>query len=265
MATNYGILNLSFFRLTLFLLLQVKNEVIKVLFQFNHPELFDVEEEDKSGSDDDESNTLGSLTDGGSIEGFSEGLPQLGPDNGAMEKFSEKNKIAKEEELNRNRRASQGLSNLPQLKMYSEKDTKAAAHEAERRKDRGEGKGDKNETSTQFDEDGLAAVPSGAAPGGSEVFDQHSSIMTVEPTLKNDIAICKREAFICNEQYLTVCRHFKKGTCAKTNCPKAHPGLRDDAELYPIEGKGKRGMFFVKVCFEALIMGFCKEGNNCQR
>lgn len=62
------------------------------------------------------------------------------------------------------------------------------------------------------------------------------------------------------EQKLLVCVRYMKGLCTKTTCPRAHPGVRDRAEIFymRIPGSAKK-IQYCKVCPE------CIPVNNCQR
>eukprot|EP00636_Phaeomonas_parva_P016807 CAMPEP_0118875172 /NCGR_PEP_ID=MMETSP1163-20130328/16333_1 /TAXON_ID=124430 /ORGANISM="Phaeomonas parva, Strain CCMP2877" /LENGTH=1131 /DNA_ID=CAMNT_0006810633 /DNA_START=77 /DNA_END=3472 /DNA_ORIENTATION=+ len=50
---------------------------------------------------------------------------------------------------------------------------------------------------------------------------------------------------------LRVCPKYLKGKCNSTVCHRAHPKVRDDADMKTVPGKGKRGQFVVKVCMHA--------------
>ncbi|GMH65407.1 hypothetical protein TrST_g10128 [Triparma strigata] len=230
------------------LVAKMKAEVTKTLFKFNHPELFEQDEDDE---DEDDRNEEDSLDDEESGFGLEKGLPALGPD-AAMAKFEEEKKAKKEVERMKRERARAGKSNLPQLAAYNPNSRQSMMISGE-----------------QFNQStGFATAM--ASDGDSAAWGQESGVLDpieIVPTLKTDIAVVKSEVNrgVRVDQYLTVCRKFKKGTCTKTTCPRAHPGLRDNAELFPVEGKGKRGAFMVQVCWDWIVRGKCNDGMHCTK
>ncbi|CAM9462371.1 unnamed protein product, partial [Ectocarpus sp. 8 AP-2014] len=69
---------------------------------------------------------------------------------------------------------------------------------------------------------------------------------------------------------LRVCHKFTQGRCTLSTCPRAHPGIRDDAKLQRLETKGSRGLFQVSVCPLALAAALgggeppCPSGQGCK-
>lgn len=253
---------------------KMKNDVAKVLFRLNNPRLFSEDgEEDETDRDSDENDA----DDDDTQVGFSGGLPVLGPDAG-IEKFTEQLEIRKEEKFAQKQRELKRQKELAGEKLPAigggNSGTVQDGAGGGSGGNGGSGGGGNgvgsygNEFKTQLDSRNAngALVPHNAAAAGAIITSSPGMMgdqTKDEPELKTDIAKCKEDVYNCSEQFLTVCRKFRKGTCTKTTCPRAHPGLRDEAELFPVEGKGKRDMFFVKVCYNALLTGSCKAGKKC--
>jgi len=70
------------------------------------------------------------------------------------------------------------------------------------------------------------------------------------------------------ENRLLVCEAFQEGRCASTTCPRAHPGVRDDAEIFFIRLQGRvKKTQYVKCC--PLYSGGgihcgCREADKCR-
>ena len=251
---------------------KMKTDVTKALFRFNHPELFD-EEEDGSDKDDGDDGDGGenskiedeSLDEEESSYGLAGGLPTLGPDAG-LEKFEEEKKARLEDAKRKQTRRASGLGDLPQIAAYDPNSRQSLMIKARKKSVPG---------GTAFSgTDGDGGSEAASWGGTDGIFGDGGDAMLLEeeevelvPTLKTDISIVKKEVLMGwkVDQYLTVCRRFKKGNCTKTTCPRAHPGLRDNAELLPVEGKGKRGAFMVQVCWDWIVSGRCPNGMNCTK
>eukprot|EP00904_Undaria_pinnatifida_P008783 jgi/Undpi1/5034/HiC_scaffold_19.g08386.m1 len=68
---------------------------------------------------------------------------------------------------------------------------------------------------------------------------------------------------------LRVCHQFSHGRCTLSTCPRAHPGIRDDARLERLKARGSRDVFNVTVCPLALANALgdgdpCPNGNRCK-
>jgi hypothetical protein len=240
---------------------KMKNDVQKTLFRFNHPEMFDEDSEGHDEDGDDEDKEGSSLDDTDESQyGLAGGLPMLGPDAG-IAKFEEEKKARAEDEQRRKSRAAAGLKELPKLATYDPISRQSLLMTQPKRVSGENFNADTQFSTTQMNSDGDSL-----AWGGSDgVFELPSE--EIVPTLKTDISVVKREINLGYkvDQFLTVCRKFKKGVCTKTTCPRAHPGIRDNAELVPIEGKGKRGAFMVQVCWDWCVKGNCYDGMNCNK
>jgi hypothetical protein len=211
----------------------MKAEHKKAVFRLNHPELFEDDEDDEDKENDEDSLE----TEESSQYGLAGGLPQLGPDAG-LEKFEEEKKARAEEERRRKQRKASGMAELPQLVDYDPHGANAMGMQ-------------------------MASIDSDFVGGAedNDVFPEPQA------TLKTDIEVIKKEVMrgIRVDQWLRCCSKYKNGKCTLTTCPRAHPGMRDNAQLFPVEGKGKRGVFMVQVCWDWLAKGKCLDGLNCTK
>ena len=64
------------------------------------------------------------------------------------------------------------------------------------------------------------------------------------------------------------CSAFMEGYCSKTTCPKAHPGIRDNAEVNQVRLPGRvKKVSYVTVCplYNGDALTGCPEAGNCSR
>ena len=167
------------------LVTKLKADVTKILFQFNHPELF--EGDDGEEGEDDDENALEDGEDDSLDEesgfGLEAGLPSLGPDAG-LARFEEEKKARREVETMKRERAKSGKSNLPQIAAYNPNSRQSLMIS-----------GENFNASTGF-------ATAMASDGDSAAWGAEDGVLEpieIQPTLKTDIGVVKSEVRACQE------------------------------------------------------------------